>query len=133
MADKQVPNEERRKFKRIGASFVVFYKVDSPLTVRLMVGEREIDAMALDLSEGGLAVLTNYNVPVSSIVSVKFILLDDYAIRAEMRSRSMEIQGEVRYCFLMKEKAFRIGLRFIDISPEDRNFISGFIKKRALD
>jgi c-di-GMP-binding flagellar brake protein YcgR len=125
--------EEKRRFKRVKVSFVVFYRVNFPWSVRLLVGEKEVDAMALDLSEGGLAILTNYNISVSSRVMIKFILLDDYAIRREMRSKSMEVQGEVCYSFLTDEKAFRIGIRFINIAPEDRNFIAGFVKKRVFD
>lgn len=133
MVDKEGPGGEKRKFKRVGVSFVVFYKIDSPVSIRLMVGEKEIDAMALDLSEGGLAVLTKYNIDVSSRVKIKFVLLNDYALRKDMRSKSIIVQGEVRYCFLTKEKAFRIGIRFVDITPEDRNFIAGFVKMRVYD
>ena len=66
---------DRRKFKRLQVSFIVFYKVDSPLHVRMLIGEREVNAIMLDLSESGMGILTNYKMPESTLLSIKFILV----------------------------------------------------------
>jgi hypothetical protein len=60
------------------------------------------------------------------MVTVKFMMLDD---TAERRSKSIEVQGEVRYDIPTKEKVFRLGIRFIDTSPHDRSFIANFVKR----
>ena len=125
--------KERRRFKRVKINFTVFYRVNSPLAVHMRFGNRDIDALALDISEGGMAVLTDYDVPALSIVTVRFIMmLDDNAISAESLTRSIEVKGEVRYNILMeKEKAYRLGIQFIGLSDADRNFIANFVKTQG--
>jgi len=120
--------DERRKFKRIKVSFVVFYRVNSPLIVRMLIGDKEISAVALDLCEDGMAILTDYEIPTSAIVTVKFIIVNDTAVRNEDRFRSVKIEGEVRYNTLTTERAYRLGIHFIDISADERNFVANFIK-----
>jgi c-di-GMP-binding flagellar brake protein YcgR len=95
----------------------------------MQVGDKEIDALAMDISGGGMALLTNYEIPVATIVTVKFIIVNDRAIIAAKRSRSIEVQGEVRYCSLTNQKAYRLGVRFIDLTDDDRRFIDEFIKR----
>lgn len=125
--------DERRKFKRIKVSFVVFYKVNYPLTVRMLVGNKEINAVALNLCEDGIAILTNYKIPAFTIVTVKFIIVNDTAVRNEDRFRSMKIEGEVCYNnILAAERDYRLGIHFIDISADERNFIAYFIKISSL-
>jgi len=124
--------EDARRFKRKEVSFSVLYEVNSPVTVRMYIGKREFDAVASDLSEGGIAILTkytNYAIPAFTIVNLKFTLLNNAAIIAEDRQRSMEIKGEVRSSLFMKEKAaYRLGISFIDMSDNERNFIANFVK-----
>lgn len=128
--------DEARNFKRVGVSFVVLYKVNAPLTVSMLIGNRQFDAIALDLSAGGIAVLTRYisdPIPAFTIVSVKFSILNDSAAREEGRLKSMDIKGEVRSSLFMEEKsAYRLGIRFIDISAVQRKFIADFVKMSAL-
>jgi c-di-GMP-binding flagellar brake protein YcgR len=124
--------QERRRFKRVEANFIVFYKVKSPLTVHMRFGDIEINALMLDISEGGMALLTDYDVPALSIVTVRFIMLDDNVHNVESRTRSIEVKGEVRYNFLIEEKrTYRLGIQFIGLSDEDRNFIANFVKAQG--
>lgn len=120
---------EKRQFKRINTSFIVMYQVDSPLTVRMTVGEKKEAAMALDVSEGGMGFLINHDIPVSTIVKVKFAMVNIAAPRIEDQYRSMELEGEVRYSLYIAEKyAYRVGIRFINISNDERKFIANFVK-----
>lgn len=119
---------DRRKFKRTLVNFIVFYNVNSPLEIRIKIGERECEALTSDISEGGMGVYTNYEIPPVTIVTVKFIMINDNGVSAKDRSRSILVQGEVRYNILIKEKKlFRFGIQFIDLSPDDRSFISNFV------
>jgi len=123
---------ERRKFKRAKVRFIVMCRVNSPLSVRIIVGHKEINAISLNLSEGGMAILTNYGIPTSSLITVEFIALNDNAFRDQDRSRSMEVQTQVRYNFLTKERAYRLGVSFIDISEDDRRFIADFVRMGSI-
>ena len=123
------PWDEKRQFKRVNISFTVMYKINSPLTVSMMVeGERKA-AMALDISEGGMGVLINYDIPKSTIVTLKFAIVDLAASTVEDQCRSLELEGAVRYSLYVKEKyAYRVGIRFINISNNERKFIGKFVK-----
>jgi len=119
---------EKRKYKRVNVSFTVVYEVNSPLSVRMKVNNKEVNAIALDLSEGGIAVLTSYDIPKLTLVKVKFIIFNENALNKEERSRWIEVKGEVRYNISTKEKAFRVGVCFVGISAADRTFIADFVK-----
>jgi c-di-GMP-binding flagellar brake protein YcgR len=130
--DEKYSGQERRRFKRAEVNFIVFYKVKSPLTIHMRFGDTEINALALDVSEGGMAVLTDYDLPALSIVTVRFIMLDDNAPNVESRTRSIEVKGEVRYNFFIEEeREYRLGIQFIGLSDEDRNFIANFVKAQG--
>ena len=48
---------ERRRATRVRAEFIVIYRVDRPMEVRMWIGNREVNAMMLDLSEIGMGIL----------------------------------------------------------------------------
>jgi c-di-GMP-binding flagellar brake protein YcgR len=126
---KNYSGQERRRFKRVEVNFTVLYKVNSPLEVRMRIGDTDINALALDISEGGMAILIDYDVPASSIATVKFIMLNENTISTESRTRSIIVQGEVRYNFWMeKKREYRLGIKFTGLSDDDRNFIANFVK-----
>lgn len=119
---------EKRKFKRIAVNFIVFYKVNFPLRVRIKIGNREVEALAVDISEGGMAVYTDREIPPVSVVNVKFIMMNDYAISPQDHTRSILVRGQVRYNILIEEKkTFRFGMQFMDLPVDDRLFISNFV------
>ena len=124
------PDQDKREFKRQEVSFIVIYRVNTPLFVRMLVKDKEVEALALDLSEGGMAILTSYELAVSSIVTLKFIIFRELVLDTKRLSESVEVTGEVRYSIFTKEKAYRIGIRFTDISHENRNLIAYFANRR---
>lgn len=119
---------EKRQQQRVAVNFIVMYRVSFPLSLRMMVGDKEVCAIAQDLSEGGMAVLTNYEIPLASQVQVKFIVLNELAPDIRQRTRSLQVNGEVRYCFMTRERVFRLGVHFLDLSNADRTFISDFVR-----
>jgi c-di-GMP-binding flagellar brake protein YcgR len=124
---------EKRKFTRVAVNFLVFYRVNFPLEVRLKIGNRAVEALAADISEGGMAVYTDYDIPPGTIVTVEFIMMNDYAISAQDRSRSIIVGGQVRYnVFFEEKKIFRFGIQFIDLTADGRIFISNFIAASKL-
>lgn len=121
------PQKERRKFERIPVNFLVYYKINSPVVIKIQVGDNRIDALAADISEGGMAITTNYKLPPVACITVKFFMMNDKAYSAEHRSRTMTVQGEVRYNVTLKEgKEYRMGVLFLDLSDDNRNFIREF-------
>lgn len=126
--NQQYAGIEKRRFTRVAVNFIVFYRVNLPLAVRIKIGDKEIETLAADISEGGMAIYTDYEIPPLTIVTVEFIMVNDFVISAQDRFRSIIVQGEVRYnVFIEEKKIFRFGLQFIDLSVDDRIFISNFV------
>ncbi len=123
-----MPQRERRKFKRIAVNFVVSYEKIDPLQAQMAIGEKKTYAAILDLSENGMAILTNEDIPVNSLFNIKFSLVDQSA-SAKEHLKHIEILGEVRYNMVRKDKTYRVGIYFKEISPENKKIIAEFCQK----
>jgi len=84
----------------------------------------------IDLSEGGVSILTNYDIFEGAILSLKFTLFkvdaDDVSFYGPM-----DIVGEVKYRRILANNEYRLGIVFKKIEKNDRGEISGFIKNAA--
>lgn len=120
-------NPERRQFLRVQARFTLIYDVYKPLSVSMSIGGREVDALMLDLSKGGLAITTNYDIPISTVLSMKFTLINRKA-DSESQIRKMEIVGEVRSSVLAENNEHRLGISFNQIKKEDAEAIEKFVQ-----
>ena len=118
---------ERRKSRRIKVRFIVTYKLVDPIEVRMWVGGREIYALMLDLSPIGMAILTKYDLPVLTQLSINFTLINPYAEK-ENRIKTMEIEGEVRNNILLEKDEHRLGISFTQITEKDRSAIANLVK-----
>ena len=125
------PSPERRKFKRVKANFIVTYKVNRPLQVRMMIGHNEVKSLMLNLSEGGMAFLTNYNLPAATLLSMRFVLINESAVSAEERIKQIKVDGEVRYSTPAEGGKYRLGICFTQISDGDQRTIADFISMIA--
>ena len=127
--ENKYPEIERRKFQRAPVNFNVYYRADLPFVIRIQVGDKEFEALAADIGEDGMALLTEQEIPSEESVKVKFNLINEQALTSENRIRAMEIQASVRYKIFVKEKnAFRMGLQFINVSSSDHSFIAHFVE-----
>lgn len=122
------PGKEKRKAKRVKVGLIIFYKVNSPVEVRMMVGKADVDAIMLDLSESGMAILAGYNLPKDATITAKFVLVNENAASEEFKVRAIEIKGGVRYAAKVKEDAFRLGIQFTDMTGADLAFVREFVK-----
>jgi c-di-GMP-binding flagellar brake protein YcgR len=119
---------EKRKSRRLKASFTLIYEVNKPATVVMNVGYgKEIDGLMLDLSEGGMAILTNYDIPKTTVLSIKFTLINR-ALQGDNRIIKMNICGIVCDNVLSKNEEHRLGIQFSGISEKDRLAIMDFTK-----
>ena len=123
-ANQRSDGPEKRKFRRVEASFTVVYSVQSPMEARLEFGGKESEGIANDLSEGGLSLLTERPLPEGAVMIIKFRLQNKSTGFEEEASRKFEVQGEVRHSIYTKEKDFRTGVRFMNLAQADRNFIA---------
>lgn len=119
---------DRRKFHRLDLDITVFYKIHEPLMVKVMVGDKEIEAAMLNLSAGGIAFITNYNIPKWTIIFLKFTLskMDKQGIVGLYGP--MQILGEVRSNIALEENEYRLGICFTQIEEKDKAEIYNFLK-----
>ncbi len=125
-------NEEKRKYKRVPVSFAMLYAVKLPFAVRVIMGDRERSAVANDIGEGGMSLLTNFEIPVDALLEVKFTLTNEAVLNKDERTRNFELDGQACYCVAAPDSSYRLGVSFIDISPQERVFISNYIKSNVL-
>jgi c-di-GMP-binding flagellar brake protein YcgR len=117
---------DRRKFKRVPVSFLVFYKVNYPLEIRIRLGDKEINALAADICEDGMAAITNYEISFLANVTVRFIMSNDKSYISQDQYKSITARGELRYNVEGK-RGYRMGIKFIELDADDRRFISNFV------
>lgn len=119
---------ERRKFSRLRLRLAVVYQVNKPLTLRMQVGDKEILATALDLSEGGMAISTTYDIPQATELLIKFTLFKVDTGGHVNFYGPMEIIGEVRSNITGDDGIHRLGICFRNIDEKDKKEISDFVK-----
>jgi hypothetical protein len=122
--------EEKRQFPREQAAFALTYKVRAPLSVRSEFGEAERDAIASDLSERGLRIFTDFDLPIGAILTLKFRLISTVGNSPDERVRRLELQAEVRHSkpAPAHKASFLVGLHFMGLSEVDRHFIAGALR-----
>ncbi|MCK4917598.1 MAG: PilZ domain-containing protein [Candidatus Omnitrophica bacterium] len=121
--------DDRRRSKRVKAEFIVTYKVDRPIELFMRVGGKELNALMLNLSDTGMAVLTKYKIPAFTFVLIKFTLIDLNA-NGEDRSKSMDVLGEVRHNVLLERDEYQLGISFFQISKKDKNALAAFVDNK---
>ena len=119
---------DRRKYQRLDLNIVLLYRVNEPIVVRMQVGDKEVEATMLNLSEGGMGFLTNYNIPVGTELLIKFTLSRmDKECKITFHG-PMKIVGEVRSNFALERSEYRLGVCFTKIALQDKTEIISFIK-----
>jgi c-di-GMP-binding flagellar brake protein YcgR len=117
-------NQERRKSDRVRANITVFYKVHQPLAMRLVISGKEVESTMLDLSEGGLSMLTDFDLVMGTTLIIRFTL---FSVGASVTFYGpVEIRGEIRHRDQHANR-WRIGLCFTELSDKDKQEITKFI------
>ena len=120
---------ERRRDKRIKASFMVIYKAEDPLRIRMMIGDREVYALMLDLSVGGIAISSDYDIPSGTVLLIRFTIINTAAaFDTDDRAKALSIMGKVCSNVALSGRERRLGICFTKMSDEDKKVISEFVK-----
>ena len=124
--------ENKRRHKRVSETFIITYRLKAPFNVKVVLGNTECAAVAIDISEGGLGLDSTYEIPVSAKVSLHFTLLNELAATEAERHRVFSLEGESRYCEPTPERGYRVGVHFTNITPEQKEHIAGFVRDQSL-
>lgn len=128
MAYRSYSGSDRRRFQRLDVDITVFYRVDLPLSVRILVGNQDVEASMLNLSGGGIALISRYNIPAGTTLLLKFTLASMNKEGEVSLYGPMEIKGEVRSNVKWEEVNYRLGISFIGIEDKDKIEIARFMQ-----
>ncbi len=120
---------DRRRFQRLNVNLSVFYKVVSPLAARFLTMDREVEAVTLDISGGGMAFLSRYNIPVKAILNMRFILFKMDKEGLVSFNDPVEVTAEVRSnVSAQNSKEYRLGVYFKGIKEETKAGLTDFCR-----
>lgn len=103
--------KEKRANKRVRMNCTVTYRADEPVTAHFIMRSNDLQAKMLDISQGGMAMQTNYDIPVSTILSMRFTILK---VNKEVVTFSgpTEITGKVTSNLPVEGDGHRLGIHF---------------------
>jgi len=128
MEDK-AEGQNHRKSERVDAAFTLTYTVGDSPAIRVNLGLfDEIDALMLNLSDLGVALITKYNIPVGTQLYIKFNIID-LRLVGEERRKHIEVIGKVVSNVPLASMSHRIGIHFEKISERDKAAIRDFAKR----
>ncbi|MFH1398208.1 MAG: PilZ domain-containing protein [Candidatus Omnitrophota bacterium] len=119
---------DRRKFQRLSVNISLSYIVESPLEVSNLYQGREIEAAMLNISEGGIGLLSKYNIPARSIIVVRFNLFRTDRQGFISFSDPIEVICEVRYSVIMEDGQYRMGVVFRGVKDTAKSEITTFME-----
>ncbi|MDD5477047.1 MAG: PilZ domain-containing protein [Candidatus Omnitrophica bacterium] len=121
--------QNHRKSARTEAAFTLSYSIEKPFELRITLGlPDETGALMRDLSDLGAAIITKYDIPLGTLLRVKFNLMN-LRLVGEKRLRRIEVIAQVMSNSVMPDESHRIGIRFDKISEEDKAAIRDFVQK----
>lgn len=102
---------ERRTNKRVRMNCTVIYRINQPPDARFSLEGKDMYAQMVDISQNGMAMVTDHDIPQSTILSMRFTLLK---VKPDIVNFSgpMEIVGEVRSSTPEENNTHRLGIYF---------------------
>ncbi len=130
MSGENFSEEERRKSQRLRINITIVYRINKPSHVRVLIGDDEVETTTQDLSEGGMSILTVYDIPISTILTVEFMIYQVNELDRFRFYKSIKVTGEVRSNVPSENNLRRIGIIFTKIEAENKIELSNFVNRR---
>ncbi|MBU0504221.1 MAG: PilZ domain-containing protein [Candidatus Omnitrophota bacterium] len=127
MNSKQWIND-RRKFKRLRVNITLAYTVESPPEVSILYRGKEIEATMLSICEGGIGLLSKYNIPARSMIVVRFSLFRTDKQGFIASSSPLEIVCRVCYSVAVEDGQYQIGVAFREVKDIAKSEIITFME-----
>ncbi len=119
--------KERRQSERMDVAFTLTYSLEKSYTLHISLGLVDnVEAVMVNLSDLGMAIITNYDIPRGAQLYIKFNLIN-MRLSGDDRWRFMRITGEAVSNVTLADENHRVGIRFNKISKEDKEAISNFV------
>jgi c-di-GMP-binding flagellar brake protein YcgR len=119
---------DRRKFQRLSVNISISYTVESPLEVSGLYQGKEIEATMLSICEGGIGLLSKYNIPAWSTIVIRFSLFRTDRQGFITFSDPIEMICDVRYSVIMGDGQYRMGVVFRGVKDAAKSEITTFME-----
>jgi c-di-GMP-binding flagellar brake protein YcgR len=115
---------ERRRFRRASLNTELLYKVVRTHEGGAPAQEAERTTSLTNISSGGVAFLSDVDVPVRTGLEVKFRF--DLKGHGEL---TIAAAGDVRYCIQRGDyRSYQVGIEFTRIAEADARFIADYVR-----
>jgi len=124
---------DKRKYQRYGCNMTVWCKVQEPQDVRTQFADREIEATALNVSEAGVGLLSDQQIPKHSMISLTLVMFKGNSEGEVRGQKPLQFQGTVCYSqpAMDEENKFRLGVSFTSVPQDYREQLSNFLTAPA--
>ncbi len=95
----------------------------------MIQGHNAIDALMVDLNQEGMAMLTENDIALGTIIILKFTLID-FSEDSGGGTNNMDMLAKVVSNTKINEGEYRIGLHFTQISQDNKVRIAEFIRNK---
>lgn len=97
-------------------------KISDKMKDAVSLVKDEFSGQAIDISVDGIGIFLEYYLPTGVHLD---LAVEGQAFGVD---RSLKMKGEVRYCNFIAQRKYRCGMKFIEMSKEDREIIAEFVK-----
>lgn len=119
---------ERRRHKRLRINLSVLYSIRSPQFVRDLLGGRHFEAQTIDISEGGVAILTQHYLPTSTLIKMRMIIVESDSSGTIKFYNPLSVYGEVRSVIQSLDNEYRVGLCFQKVDKIKQEKLQDILK-----
>lgn len=119
--------KDARRFHRLSLNTSIKFKQYRDYEKRIYYEDKETEALALDIGEGGMGIQTTSFIAEKTYLEI-WISLSSLNEEGQMVfCGPIRIIGKVRWIVPWEEKTFRLGISFLEMQEQDRKAIRDFI------
>jgi len=120
--------KDGRRFQRLALNTEVQFRQFKDYEKRLYYEDKPVDAVAIDISEGGMGIQTRSFIAAKTYLEI-WISLSGLNQEAQMVFYGpIKVLGKVRWVIPWDDNTFRMGIFFLDMPQEDKKTITDFIR-----
>ena len=119
---------ERRKFKRLRVNLSVLCRVMAPYAMITLTQGEEFEAKTADLSEGGMALVTDKCLPLGTELFCKFVIYENDTLGSVKFYQILTVFSQVRSIISIDGVLYRVGLCFEELDADKKEKVKDIIE-----
>jgi len=122
---------DHRRFQRIDYNLTVWCKIEDEGFLQRHFYEKEFEATTLNLSLGGMGLLSEHDIPRHTNICLTFLLFRENNPGELHWRKPLQIKGKVCYSFSTEDSRYRLGICFTEVPTEYRQELTSFLATAA--